>query len=346
LIFHSGFSTRLAVDEVSGRGVGLDIVESVVNRFKGRMTVDSAVGQGTIFSLRMPVLLAVTQAFLVTAGGERFAIPIANIESVADRDDQRFTQFGDAAVMEIGDNAIPVVDLSARMGPQDVPVLERDGGWILSAQVAERRWALYVDDLEGQQEIVVKPLGRFLRNTPSLLGATILGNGDVALIVDVPQLMGVSRPFDDRNVELMGGDAGVAPDAPEVERAKVALVVDDSLSVRRVVGRTLERHGWLTVLARDGVEALELLDAGAADVIVTDIEMPRMDGFELLTSVRARPSIAATPIVILTSRSGEKHRGRAFELGADAYLVKPFQEQELIETVERAARNAPATVAA
>jgi chemosensory pili system protein ChpA (sensor histidine kinase/response regulator) len=158
--------------------------------------------------------------------------------------------------------------------------------------------------------------------------------------------MGVSPALAERDTELIGGDAGVSVPEHDEERQKVALVVDDSLSVRRVVGRTLERHGWLTVLARDGVEALELLDAGAADVIVTDIEMPRMDGFELLTSVRARPGLAATPVVMLTSRSSEKHRGRAFELGADAYLVKPFQEQELVETVERTARNVPASAAA
>jgi chemotaxis protein histidine kinase CheA/ActR/RegA family two-component response regulator len=345
LILRPGFSTRSEADEVSGRGVGLDIVESVVTRFKGRLAVDSSPGRGTIFSLRLPVMLAVTQAFMVTAGGERYAIPIANIESVADRDDQRFSRFGDAIVMELGDNAIPVIDLSARLGRPEASLLERESGWILVAQVGERRWALSVDELEGQQEIVVKPLGRFLRNTPGLLGATILGNGDVALIADVPQLLGVSRQRADLEVELLG-DAGGHETAEAGRRARVAMVVDDSLSVRRVVGRTLERHGWVTVLARDGVEALELLEAGEADVIVTDIEMPRMDGFELLSSVRARPALAQTPVIVLTSRSGDKHRGRAFELGADAYLVKPFQEQELIETVQRAARATLSSAAA
>lgn len=346
LIFLPGFSTRVAADEVSGRGVGLDIVESVVARFKGRLAVDSATDRGTIFSLRLPVMLAVTQAFMVTAGGERYAIPIANIESVADRDDQRFSQFGDAIVMELGDNAIPVIDLSTRLGRPDVPMLEREGGWILVAQVGERRWALYVDELEGQQEIVVKPLGRFLRNTPGLLGATILGNGDVALIADVPRLLGVGQQRTELEAELSGDASLPGEEVGEGRRARVALVVDDSLSVRRVVGRTLERHGWVTILARDGVEALELLEGGDADVIVTDIEMPRMDGFELLSSIRARPAIAQTPVVVLTSRSSDKHRGRAFELGADAYLVKPFQEQELIETVTRAARVVPANAAA
>jgi chemosensory pili system protein ChpA (sensor histidine kinase/response regulator) len=177
------------------------------------------------------------------------------------------------------------------------------------------------------------------------LGATILGNGDVALIADVPQLLGVGRQRSDLETELLGG-IGEQETTDAGRRARIAMVVDDSLSVRRVVGRTLERHGWVTVMARDGVEALELLEAGEADVIVTDIEMPRMDGFELLSSVRARPALAETPVIVLTSRSSDKHRGRAFELGADAYLVKPFQEQELIETVQRAARTAPSSAAA
>jgi chemosensory pili system protein ChpA (sensor histidine kinase/response regulator) len=172
-----------------------------------------------------------------------------------------------------------------------------------------------------------------------MVGATILGSGETALIIDIPRLVGAARPSVDADAAFVAPEqAGTDELAPVSSRGRIALVVDDSLSVRRVLSKTLERHGWTTVQARDGVEALESLEATAVDVIVTDIEMPRMDGFELVGAVRRRPGIDQTPIVVLTSRAGMKHREKAFELGANAYLVKPFQEQELVDTLENNSR--------
>jgi len=282
-------------------------------------------------------MLAVSQAFVVTAGGQRFAIPVGNVEFVAYRRGTRVRRFGDAAVIDINGATLPGFDLGERLSGGSLDVLDREDGWLLIVRAGDERWAVRVDGLEGQQEIVVKPLGRFLKQTRGLAGATILGDGDVALIVDVPGIAN-ARPASHITRVAFTIDEPIVADI-EFARARVALIVDDSLSVRKVLGRTLARHGWTVLDARDGVEASELLDCNAVDVIVTDIEMPRMDGFELTTATRRHRDHQAIPIVVLTSRSSDKHRGRALDLGANAYLVKPFQEQELISTLEAVARR-------
>lgn len=346
LIFEPGFTTKDEADDISGRGLGLEIVEQTVSRYKGRVAVDSVAGRGTVFSLRLPVMLSVIQAFLVSAGEGDFAVPVANIDYVVDRVDQPLTQIGDSVVVETANQIIPVVDVGVRIGRSQTPVIEKNSGWVMVTEIGGKRWALVVDELHGQQEIVVKPMGRFLRATPGLMGATILGHGDVALIVDVPALLGVDSLVTRLNkVSLTEAkaiadapktpDTGIGNDSP----AHVVLVVDDSLSVRRVVSRTIERHGWVAILARDGVEALELLEQGQADIVLTDIEMPRMDGFDLISAIRSRSTFEELPIVVLTSRSGDKHRERALSLGANEYLVKPFQEQELVDVVENMSRT-------
>ncbi|MEZ4569997.1 MAG: Hpt domain-containing protein [Thermomicrobiales bacterium] len=293
LIFTPGFSTRVEADDISGRGLGLEIVEQTVSRYKGRVAVDSVPGRGTVFSLRLPVMLSVIQAFLVKAGNGDFAIPVANVDYVVDRIDQPLTQIGESVVVETAGQIIPVVDVGMKLGDAQTPVLEKDAGWVMVTEIAGKRWALVVDELYGQQEIVVKPMGRFLRAMPSLMGATILGHGDVALIVDVPALLGADSLVTRLSPAALSGSRAEKNGArtPDLNirddgDTRVVLVVDDSLSVRRVVSRTLERHGWVAMLARDGAEALELLEQGPVDVVLTDIEMPRMDGFELISTIR------------------------------------------------------------
>ncbi|HEX2282785.1 MAG TPA: response regulator, partial [Thermomicrobiales bacterium] len=330
LIFQPAFTTRDQADEVSGRGVGLEIVESAVSHFKGRVSIDSSPGAGTAISLRLPVMLSVTQAFMVQAAGATYAVPIGNIDLVADRRETPLSRVGNGLVLETGDGAIPVVDLAQRLGSSRDEIAT-DDGWIMVASVANERWALCVDELAGQQEIMVKPLGRFVRNSPGVVGATILGNGDVALIVDVVRLL---QPDTAVRFERVSGMHSHGEDPQDADSRPVALIVDDSLSVRRVVGRTLERNGWQALLARDGQEALDMLEAGRIDVMITDIEMPRMDGYELMSAVNAHATLSPVPVIVLTSRSGQKHRERAVDLGASAYVVKPFQEQQLLEAVE------------
>jgi chemosensory pili system protein ChpA (sensor histidine kinase/response regulator) len=338
LILLPGFSTRDTADEVSGRGVGLDVVNAAVQRLKGRVVIDSALGSGTTIRLRMPVMLAVSQAFLVSAAGQRFAIPVGNVEFVAQRRGARLRRFGDAAVIEFNDATLPLFDLGERLRGASTDALDREDGWLLVVRVGEERWAVRVDGLDGQQEIVVKPLGRFLKHARGVIGGTVLGNGEIALIVDVPSIASQRTARTTPALDTVPPIEHV--EDIETPRQRVALVVDDSLSVRKVLGRTLNRHGWATLEARDGVEALDRLDFERVDVIVTDIEMPRMDGFELTTATRRHRDHRQIPIVVLTSRAGDKHRGKALDLGANAYLVKPFQEQELIATIDALAKAA------
>lgn len=343
LVFEPGFSTRDQADEVSGRGVGLDVVQSTVESFKGRVLVESSPGGGTTIRLRLPVMLSVAQAFMVRAAGEAWAVPIDNIDLVVDRRESPLTRIGDALVLESGDTAIPVVDLGQHLG-RSSDTVSVDDGWVMVASVAGERRALCVDELEGQQDVVVKPLGRLLRHSQGVLGATILGNGDVALIVDVVRLL---QPDADLQIASGPGEGSTSqsPHDDHGARRPVAIIVDDSLSVRRVVGRTLERHGWTAVLTRDGQEALDAIEQHQVDAIITDIEMPRMDGYDLIASLKSHAATRSIPVVVLTSRSSQKHRERAIELGAADYVVKPFQEQQLLQALELASGIAAGAVA-
>jgi chemosensory pili system protein ChpA (sensor histidine kinase/response regulator) len=330
MILLPGFSTREDVDELSGRGVGLDVVQSAATRLKGRLTVDTTPGQGTTFRLRLPVVLAVSRAYLVRAGEQRYAIPVDNVARIA-------SEPIDGAYAQLREGRLPVVDLGERLTGRAAGdhVLSE----VLVIRAADEYLAVRVDGVDGPSEVVVKPLGRLLRKAPGLIGATVIGEHDVALVLDVAQLTTAGVSEQPRPVAAAPA-APAAPDAAAEEQARVALVVDDSLSVRRVLGRALERHGWETRQARDGVEALELLAAGRADVVVTDIEMPRMNGLELVAAIRNRAEIAALPIVVLTSRASDQHRQRAYEIGANAYLVKPFQEHELMAVLDAATAQA------
>jgi len=328
LMFLPGFTTRESASSISGRGVGLDAVREAVERVKGRVTVDTKPGIGTIFQLRLPVMLAVAQAFLVEAGGRRYAVPLADVDFVASRRQATLSRVGSTALVEINETLIPAIDLATRLAG-DAERLDEQTGWLLVTRSGGEPRAMRVDALNGQQEIVVKPLGRYLSAAPGVSGATILGDGQLALIIDVAEVTG-KRALAPPTAE----PAQPTPLDSARSGSGTALIVDDSLSVRRVLARTLERNGWTALQAHDGVEALELVQAGGIDIVVTDIEMPRMDGFELIGSLR-RGGWQSLPIVVLTSRSSSKHREKAIELGANAYIVKPFQEQELLQTLER-----------
>jgi chemosensory pili system protein ChpA (sensor histidine kinase/response regulator) len=332
LIFLPGFSTRDSVDTLSGRGVGLDIVQAAATRLKGRLTVESTPGYGTTFRLRLPVVLAVTQAHLVRAGAQRYAIPVDNVVRVVPDDADRKRRF-----VNVDHERLPIVDLSAHLTGRDA-AHDMPGAALLIVRTAHERWAVRVDELDGPVEIVVKPLGRLLRKMPGLIGATLLDDREVGLVLDVAHLA-TPALLTDRAGDLDDMDAR-SSDSEDSTQARVVLVVDDSLSVRRVLGRTLERHGWETLQARDGIEALELLAAGRVDIVVADIEMPRMDGLELVAAIRSQQETAALPVVVLTSRASDKHRQRAYEIGASAYLVKPFQEEELISVLDQALADA------
>ncbi len=345
LSFLPGLSTAGALSEVSGRGVGLDVVRAGAHRAKGTVSVRSTAGRGTTFVIRLPMTLAVARVLMVRSNGENFAVPLGAVAQILRVERATIERLGSEPVIALDGRVYPFLHLGTRLGlahPADesapqVPVL------ILS--FGDRKAALGVDQVGQAREVVVKPLGPLLRRVPGISGATLTGDGEVVLIVNPGELVGEevrgTGAFGAGGTSL--GTVGM-PGAPGPRPLEI-MVVDDSLSVRRVLGNLIQGVGWKAIPARDGLEALELLQRGERppDVVLLDIEMPRMDGYELTATLRGLPEFATLPIVILTSRAGEKHRQRAFELGATEYLVKPYEEATLLSLVRRLAREAGAS---
>ena len=339
LIFESGFSTRAEVTEVSGRGVGLDAVRAAVRELNGTIEVRTEAGSGTTFAIRLPLTLALSRVVMVRSGDETFAVPVTAIDQVirVGADDLEGSGRTLALRSDDGEARRDAVWLADAVGGHAPAAPTALGGALLLK--GGRGVALLVDELLDTREVVVRLLGRGLSGVPGLAGATVLANGRVVLILDAETLLEAAHAGSTRRLERP------AP-APRAGDQLRVLIVDDSVSVRHVLASLAARAGWATVQARDGMEALDLLtaDAPRPHVILSDIEMPRMDGFELTSAVRADPLLAETPIVLITSRSGEKHRARAIDLGVDDYLVKPFQESDLVDLVGRlAGRVAPAS---
>jgi chemosensory pili system protein ChpA (sensor histidine kinase/response regulator) len=324
-ILVSGFSTARHVTHLSGRGVGMDVVENEVKQLGGNMSVTTAAGAGTTFTIRLPVTLSITQALLVHAGDQTFAVPLSAVSNIIELSaDKLNLTTGKTPVLSYGDKMYSFMHLAARLGILAAP---RNGSKvsILLARVGNREVALQVDGLAGTREIVVKSLGPQLSEIKGLSGATILGDGTVLLILDVGGLWLTDQVL---QVEHVGAAA------PREARRPVVMVVDDSLTVRKVTGRHLQKRGMEVLTAKDGIDALEQLRERVADVILVDIEMPRMDGYELTGRVRSDSRLKDIPIIIITSRAGEKHRNRAFDLGVNIYMSKPYQEDELFKNIE------------
>ena len=319
-----GFSTAAKITHLSGRGVGMDVVHSEVKKLGGAISVETQAGRGTTFVIRLPLTLSIAQALLVGCNDQMFAIPLAAIVNIVEAPSGAITEAlaADRPNLRYGGKDYPFMDLNARLA------IPRGGEWprklpVLLLRLDAREVAVAVDDLFGTREIVVKSLGPQLSEIRGLAGATIMGDGRVLLILDIPALWS----------EGGGLQVTAVPEAPVVERPYV-LVVDDSLTVRKVTSRLLQKQGYDVETAKDGVEALERLRDRIPDVMLVDIEMPRMDGYELTTRVRADTRVRHVPIIMITSRSGHKHRERAMALGVDVYLGKPYQEEDLRKEIE------------
>jgi len=339
LLFQPGFSTASEVSQISGRGVGLDVVKTEVHRLKGSISVVSTPGARTLVTIRLPLTLAVTRVLLVKAAGETLAVPFAALSRILRVEAGEVEALGEVEVVRVEGQVFPLRRLADAMGQ----VRSGEGGQarypLLFLQGGEAEVALLVDELVEAREVVVKTLGTLLRRVHGVSGATVLGDGSVVLILDPAQLAAAgdpARPGRAPGAETEGG--GALRDASRLD----VLVVDDSLSVRRVLSNLVRDAGWNPVAAKDGVEALEILQRSARvpDVILLDIEMPRMDGYELTATLRGQQGFERVPIVMLTSRAGEKHRRKAFELGATEYLVKPFHDDTLRDVVRRVTREA------
>ena len=331
-IFAPGFTTAESLSQIAGRGVGMDVVRSEVASLGGRVEVSSAPGQGTEFRLILPLTLAVTKALLVRAGNRVFAVPSSMIEQVLDLKEAPLSRIREAGAAEWQTQRYAYSYLPHLLGDPDAVPEQRRQYWVLLLRGGTRRVAVQVDELLGNQEIVVKNIGPQLARVIGVSGATVLGNGQVVLILNPVALSARA------SVEPTSSSGQSSPQAtPTVDlapaRLPTVMVVDDSLTVRKITGRLLAREGYQVVLAKDGVEALELLLDMVPDVMLVDIEMPRMDGFDLTRNVRADARLQHVPIIMITSRTAEKHRKYAAEIGVNHYLGKPYQEDELLGLV-------------
>lgn len=327
LILEPGFSTASAVTPSAGRGVGMDVVTTEIKRLGGSLHIDSTNGQGTRFTIRLPFTLAVAQALIVRSGTEIYALPLATVESVVRLPRAEVVAYlaEDAPTWSYGGQVYRFQHLGTLIGagPTELPEADVPVPLIL-IRAGDNSSAILADELVGSREVVVKNVGPQIATVRGISGATILGDGRVVMILDLGAL-------------VRGGwrtRVDAAPVAERTDRRTLVLVVDDSITVRRVTQRLLERNGMRVMTARDGREALTLLADHVPDVILLDIEMPRMDGYELAAHVRADARLSHVPIVMITSRVGEKHRARAIELGVDDYLGKPYQESQLLDAIE------------
>jgi chemosensory pili system protein ChpA (sensor histidine kinase/response regulator) len=325
-ILRSGFSTADRLTQAAGRGVGMDVVANEITKLGGTLRIDSTAGQGTSFTVRLPFTLAVTQALIVRAGHELYALPLPTVEGIIRISRQEFEEKmaeGEPSI-EYGGQMYSFRHLGQylNLGPSRLPEDEERISIIL-VKAGENSTALITDEMLDSREIVVKPVGDHLSSIRGISGATILGDGRIVVILDVGALVRSARP----RIEPLGTLTEAVPDQP------LALVVDDSITMRRVTQRLLERHGMRVVTAKDGIEAIGVLEDHRPDIILLDIEMPRMDGYEFATHVRSIPDTAQLPIIMVTSRVSDKHRARAIELGVNDYLGKPYQENELLNAV-------------
>ncbi|MDX9886414.1 Hpt domain-containing protein [Thauera sp.] len=329
LIFVSGFSTARELSAVSGRGVGMDVVKAQTAAAGGRVDVSSRRGGGTRFNLRLPLTLAVTQALLVQAGGRTWAVPSNMVVQAMELKPDALRTLQDEHGIDWQGERFPYRYLARLLGDREARPLEQRYNWVLLLRAGAQTLALHVDGLRGNQEIIVKNAGPQLTRIIGMSGATVLGDGEIVLILNPVALASRSLAQEDAEDDTLAP----AGEAPPPLRLPTVMVVDDSLTVRKITGRLLEREGYRVITAKDGVDALEQLIDTVPDVVLSDIEMPRMDGFDLVRNIRADARLKHLPVIMITSRLAEKHRSYAEEVGASHYLGKPYQEEELLGLV-------------
>jgi chemosensory pili system protein ChpA (sensor histidine kinase/response regulator) len=327
LVLEPGFSTAATITQQAGRGVGMDVVATEVKKLGGALHMDSTAGEGTRFTIRLPLTLAISHALVVRVEDELYALPLPTVEGVVrlSRDEVAAHLAREGASFEYGGQTYRLQQLGMFVGLTQSPLPAQDVTVpVVLVRAGDHSTGLVTDELIGSREIVVKSVGPQISGIRGISGATILGDGRIVIILDISALV---------RADWRSRAAPVAPREKSDTRA-VALVVDDSITVRRVTQRLLERNGVKVLTARDGLDAVAVLAEHVPDVILLDIEMPRMDGYEVAAHVRNDPRLRDVPIIMITSRVGEKHRARAIELGVSDYLGKPYQEAQLLEAIE------------
>ncbi len=360
-IFHPGFTTKRTASKVSGRGVGLDVVAEEIQKLKGDIRVSSTPGKGSIFSIRMPLTLAITQAMLVKIKGEVLAIPLNSIEETLDFEKKNISLKDNKKYVKIKNEEIPTGYLSDFIKYDNEETGEPEKGNLLVIQDGSIRYGVIVEKALRREEIVVRSLGDELKKMDFIAGGTIFGDGSVVLIADIPAItrkieadyFGDQRDFSSLESarDVVKGKTKKSTDtkktevskrkAADIKKKKIearkpnALIVDDSLSVRKFVSSVLERNNYTTILAEDGPDALDELKTSEFDIIITDLEMPKMQGFELIEKIREQDKLKDVPIVILTGKAAKENKEQGLKLGANAYIVKPFKENDLLKTLDK-----------
>ncbi|MCQ4311409.1 Hpt domain-containing protein [Pseudomonas stutzeri] len=342
-ILEAGFSTAEQVTQISGRGVGMDVVHSEVKQLGGSMSIESKLGSGTRFLIRLPFTVSVNRALMVYSGEDLYAIPLNTIEGivrVSPYELEAYYQPG-ASRFEYAGQTYELRYLGELLNNGQRPKLVGQSLPlpVILVRSNEHSVAVQVDSLAGSREIVVKGLGPQFATVPGISGATILGDGRVVVILDLLATIRVLHAHlltQQQPLRLLGEDE---PGEVEVDRPMLVMVVDDSVTVRKVTSRLLERNGMNVLTAKDGVDAITQLQERKPDVMLLDIEMPRMDGFEVATLVRHDEHLKDLPIIMITSRTGEKHRDRAMAIGVNEYLGKPYQESLLLETIQQLVKS-------
>ncbi len=346
-LFHPGFSTAPRKTELAGRGVGLDVVRANLSQLNGEIEIETQKGFGTRFTLKVPLTLIISQALFVRCGKSMFALPLAFVEEIRRLKHSEIEEVGGKLLTKVRDVVTEIVRLDTQLGLNEV---EPVNGYyrMVIVNVAGRQVGVVVEEVIRKDEIVIKSLGGYLRNVKMFPGATIAPDGSLILLIDVNRLVagesmehrplmnlnGAARIFAPGAVAVATGAipaAAVDPVAPE----KVVVLADDSISVRKFVGRMLEKAGYRVRLASDGLEALELVTQIKCDLVITDLEMPRTNGYELMAHLRQNPETRNIPVMVVTSRAGSKHKDRAIKEGASDFMTKPVQDDQLIAAVVR-----------
>jgi chemosensory pili system protein ChpA (sensor histidine kinase/response regulator) len=326
LVLEPGFSTAGSLTQQAGRGVGMDVVAVEIKKLGGALHMESTPGRGSRFTIRLPFTLAISHALVVRTGDEFYALPLPTVEGVVriSRAEVETHLRSDSASFSHGGQKYRLQSLAHYVGMEPSPLPEQDVTIpVVLVRAGEHSTGLVADELIGSREIVVKPVGPQISSIRGISGATILGDGRIVIILDIGAL--VRAEWRGRAAPLVTRD--------KTDRRTFVLVVDDSITVRRVTQRLLERNGMRVMTARDGMDAVAILAEHVPDIILLDIEMPRMDGYELAAHVRGDARLREVPIIMITSRVGEKHRARAIELGVDDYLGKPYQESQLLDAI-------------
>ena len=327
IIFESGFSTAEKISQITGRGVGLDVVRNDISGLGGRVDLNSEFGTGTVFSVHLPVTLTVAQVLAVRSGATVYALPVGMIEQAQKIKRQDLVNAYSAGEITWADKKYPIHFLSKLLDHEEHQPEDHAYSSVLLLRSGSYNTALHIDEVIGNQEAVMKPIGAQLARVPGIVGATVSGDGSIMLIINPVQLA-------NREILSAGHVTVKAPQkAVNIASKPRALVVDDSLTMRKVLGRLLEREGYEVLIAKDGMDAMQVLQDVTPDIILTDIEMPRMDGFGLARNIRDDARTAKTPLIMISSRTADKHQNLAKEIGVDAFFGKPVHDEELINKV-------------